>query len=64
MGMVRHIEFTIDFDLTCWGLNEDDFENDDEINISEDVADFIIHNADELIPQLEIKKVWYEKECD
>ena len=42
--MVRHIEITINFDLTCWGQDAEDFENDNMEAINEEVADYIIHN--------------------
>ena len=60
--MVRHIEFTIDFDLTCWAESMEDFENDNDEVINECVADFIIHNSTDLLDLLEIKKVWYEED--
>ena len=60
--MVRHIELTIDFDLTCWAESMEDFENDDMEMINECVADYIIHNSDELLEHLTIKKIWYEED--
>lgn len=60
--MIQHIEFTIKFDLTCWGQDAEDFENDNVEAINEVVADYIIHNSTELLENLTINKVWYEKE--
>lgn len=60
--MIRHIEFTIDFDLTCWAENMEDFENDSIEFINEEVADYIIHSSGELLDHLTIKKIWYEEE--
>jgi len=60
--MVRHIELTIDFDLTCWAESMEDFENDDMEMINECVTDYIIHDSDELLEHLTIKKIWYEDE--
>ena len=60
--MVRHIELTIDFDLTCWAESMEDFENDDMEMINECVADYIINSSDELLEHLTIKKIWYEEE--
>ena len=60
--MVRHIEFTIDFDLTCWAESMEDFESDSTEFINEEVADYIIHNSGELLDYLTIKKIWYGEE--
>ena len=60
--MVRHIELTIDFDLTCWAENMEDFANDSTEFINEEVADYIINSADELLDHLTIKKIWYEED--
>jgi len=57
--MVRHIEFTIDFDLTCWAESMEDFENDSMEFINEEVADYIINDSGELLDHLVIKKIWY-----
>ena len=62
--MIRHIEFTIDFDLTCWAESMEDFENDSIEFINEEVADYIINSSDELLEHLTIKKIWYEEEED
>ena len=62
LTMVRHIELTIDFDLTCWAESMEDFENDDMEMINECVTDYIIHDSDELLEHLTIKKIWYEDE--
>lgn len=60
--MIRHIELTIDFDLTCWAESMEDFENDSIEFINEEVADYIIHNSDDLLNHLVIKKIWYEED--
>ena len=59
--MIRHIEFTIDLDLACWGEKED-FETDASEYIKESVEDFVLYNPDDLIPHIKIKKVWYEED--
>lgn len=59
--MIRHIELTINFDLTCWGQDEADFETDTDESIREEVEDFIDHNVTEIIDHIKINKVWYEK---
>lgn len=59
--MIRHIEFVINFDLTCDGKKED-FENDNTNTMYEEVADFIINNPEELLEDAIIKEVWYERE--
>ena len=56
LTMVRHIEFTIDFDLTCWAESMKDFENDSREFINEEVAEYIINNSGELLDHLVIKK--------
>jgi len=60
--MTRHVEITIDFDLTCWGQDAEDFENDNMETINYDVADYIINNATDLLDNVKIKKVWYEED--
>ena len=60
--IIRHVEFTIDFDLTCIGLDKEDFEGDTKENVRESVIDYILSDTGELIDYLEIKKVWYEEE--
>lgn len=62
--MIRHIELTIDFDLTCWAESMEDFENDSIEFINEEIADYIIHSSDELLEHLTIKKIWYENDED
>lgn len=57
--MVRHIEFTIDFDLTCWAESMEDFETDSVEFINEEVADYVINSSGELLDHLVIKKIWY-----
>jgi len=57
--MVRHIEFTIDFDLTCWAESMEDFETDSMEFINEEVADYVINSSGELLDHLVIKKIWY-----
>ena len=59
--MIRHIELTIKFDLTCWGQDAEDFENDNAETINEAIADYIINNSVELLENLTIDKVWYEE---
>ncbi len=59
--MIRHIELTIDFDLTCWAESMEDFENDTEESIKETIDDYIIHDSVELLDCLTIKKIWYEE---
>lgn len=59
--MIRHVEFTINFDLTCDGVKED-FEWDTILDIKKSVAEYIMDTPGELIDNLEINKVWYEKD--
>lgn len=60
--MTRHIEFTIDFDLTCWGQDKEDFENDNMEMIKEELADYIINDSAEFLEYVTIKKIWYEED--
>lgn len=60
--MVRHIEITINFDLTCCGQDKEDFENDNIEIIKEEVADYIINDSTNLLENVTIKKVWYEED--
>lgn len=59
--MTRHMEFTINFDLTCWG-EEEDFENDKIESLRESLEDYIIHNPEEFIPHMKDVKIWYEED--
>lgn len=59
--MTRHMEFTINFDLTCWGEAED-FETDSIDSLQESLADYIIHSPEEFIPKMEDVKIWYEED--
>lgn len=60
--MIRHIELYIDFDLTCWAEDIEDFENDTPEYIDETVRDYCFRNSTELLEHLTIKKIWYENE--
>ena len=70
--MIRHIEFTIDFDLTSWAISKEDFGFDeDEIpkdneydydEVKECIYDYIENNPEELYAVMQIKKVWYEED--
>jgi len=60
--MTRHIEITINFDLTCWGQDKEDFENDNIEAINETVADYIINDSADLLENVTIKKIWYEED--
>ena len=60
--MVRHIELTIVFDLTCWAESMEDFETDTEESIKETIDDYIVHDSVELLDCLTIKKIWYEED--
>lgn len=58
--MIQHIEFTIKFDLTCYGEKED-FEIVTDSSNEESVINYILDNPEELINNLTINKVWYEE---
>lgn len=61
--MTRHIEFTINFDLTCWGEDWEDFAMcRDEQSILESVEEYIADDCAELFPHIKITKVWYEED--
>ena len=60
--MIRHIELTINFDLTCWGQDKEDFENDTQEMINEEVADYIMDCPQVLLENVTINKVWYEED--
>ena len=61
--MIRHIELTIeDFDLTCWAEDMEDFEADTKEGIEETVLGYFYDDPSELIENIKIKKVWYEKD--
>ena len=57
--MIRHIEFVINYDLTCYGEKED-FETDTKENMTESLIDYVTTYTEDLLPYLTIKKIWYE----
>ena len=59
--MIQHIEFTIKFNLTCYGEKED-FEIDTDSSIKESAMYYVLDNPEKLIDNLTIDKVWYEEE--
>lgn len=59
--MIRHIEFTIDFDLTCWGWPED-FQTDDPETIKEAIVSYLTYDSSTLLDYLKLKNVWYEED--
>lgn len=68
--MIRHIEFTIDFDLTCWAIGYEDFgfdempkENEyDYDEVKECIFEYIDKCPEALYEVMKIKKVWYEED--
>ena len=59
--MVRHIEFTINFDLTCWGEPED-FETDSPENIKEAIEDWVCNESADFLNHIKLNNVWYEED--
>ena len=59
--MIRHIEITINFDITSWGEKED-FKTDTQEQIEEFVRDYIYTSGSELSHEADITKIWYEEE--
>jgi hypothetical protein len=60
--MIRHIEFTIDFDLTCREDMEVFETYSDEEYLKNDIAEYINENTAEIMEHIIIKKVWYEED--
>ncbi len=60
--MIRHIEFTIDFDLTCREDMEVFETYSDEEYLKNDIAEYINENTAEIMEHVIIKKVWYEED--
>ena len=60
--MIRHIEFTINFDLTCWDEDMEFFEMQSEESILEGIADYINESTPELMEHLTINRIWYEED--
>ena len=60
--MTRHIEFTIDFDFTCWGEDMEDFGDGSIETITDSLHEFICDDGYELLDYIKIKKVWYEED--
>ena len=47
--MIRHIEFTIDFDLTCWAEDMEDFGDGSQETIEESLYNYFEDAPYELI---------------
>ena len=70
--MIRHIEFTIDFDLTCsaiskedFGFEEDEIPKDNEYDydeIEESIKNYLFDDVSDILNHIVIKKVWYEED--
>ena len=68
--MVRHIEITINLDISCWAEDWEDFgyetkPNDNEYDydeIKEVIWGYIDECPDELYEVMKINKVWYEED--
>ncbi len=60
--MTRHIEFTINYDLTCWDEDMEFFRMETEESIKEGIYDYIEDSPDELMAHLIINKIWYEED--
>lgn len=59
--MTRHIEFTINFDLTCWGEPED-FATDTPEAIKESIECWVIDESSSFLDYLKLNNVWYEED--
>ena len=60
--MTRHIELIIEFDLTCGAIGWEDFVDDTEESLKEEIEEYICDCPEKLLSSIKIKKVWYEKE--
>ena len=60
--MIRHIEFIINYDLTCYADSLEDFCFDDKYSIEDAVYNYFNNSPTELLDNIKIKKVWYEME--
>ena len=58
--MTQHVEFTIDFDLTCWGQDAEDFIHLTEYDIIRNTKEWIENNPWEIVDHMKIKNIWYE----
>lgn len=62
MAIVRHIEFVLSGDLTCWGQDMEDFERDTEEMTREQLIDYLLSDVGDFLDSLEITRVYYEEE--
>lgn len=62
MGIVKHTEFILSGDLTCYGQDMEDFEGDTEELTREHLVDYLIDNIADFLDSLEITKVYYEED--
>lgn len=61
-GIVKHVEFVLSGDLTCWGQDMEDFEGrDTEEATREDLIEYLVDDIGEFLDSLEITRVYYEE---
>lgn len=61
-GIVKHTEFILSGDLTCWGLDLEDFEIDTEETTRRALIEYLLDNVEDFLDNLEITRVYYERE--
>lgn len=62
MGIVRHIEFILSGDVTCWAQDKEDFEIDTKESIREQVVDYLMTDVADFFNSLEITDIYYTEE--
>lgn len=62
MGIVKHTEFILSGDLTCWGHDMEDFERDTEEMTREELINYLISDIGEFLDSLEITRVYYTED--
>lgn len=62
MGIVKHTEFILSGDLTCWGYDMEDFERDTEETTREELINYLISDIGEFLDSLEITRVYYTED--
>lgn len=61
MGIVKHTEFILSGDLTCWGQDLEDFERDTEESTRRALIEYLLDDIGDFLDSLEITKVYYEE---
>lgn len=60
-GIIKHVEFILSGDLTCWGQDIEDFERDTEESTRRELISYLLDDIEEFLDSLEVTRVYYEE---